>query len=62
MGLTETEVAFAFNVQCADVQNEWDMEREFEKEKRQLELLTGQSMTSALGGVHPEPQNKVDRW
>lgn len=50
ISIDDADVAFAFNVECANVQNEWEMEREAEKEKRQLELLTGQAMTSVLGG------------
>lgn len=58
LGFDDPDVAFAFNVQCAEVQNEWEMEREFEREKRQLELLSGQSISSALGG---EPQQGSHR-
>lgn len=61
VGIEEHEVAVPFNIECADILNQWEMDREFEREKRQLELLTGQSMTSALGAP-AEARQKVDRW
>jgi len=62
-GIQEHEIAFAFNVECADIQNQWEQEREFEKEKRQLELLTGQKIATEFGGI-PQAENKgsVERW
>lgn len=62
VGIDEREVAFAFNVECADILNQWEMEREFEKEKRQIELLTGQKLASTLGGRVPQQQNNIERW
>lgn len=58
-GIEDPAIAFAFNIECADVLNAWEMEREFEREKRQIEALGG-SITSGLGVS--EPRNKVDRW
>lgn len=60
VGIEEREIAIPFNFECADILNMWEMEREFEREKRQIELLGG-SVTSQLG-IPEEPRNKVQRW
>lgn len=62
VGISDPDVAFAFNLECADIVNEWEQEREFEKEKRQLELLTGQVMTSALGSGPTKDSSNAERW
>lgn len=61
-GIADHAIAFAFNVECADILNQWEMDRETEKEKRQMELLAGQMMSSALGGGPTESTGTVDRW
>lgn len=64
VGIEDWEIASAFNFECADILNQWEMDRETEKEKRQLELLTGQALSSAFGGGVPSEASghKVDRW
>lgn len=61
VGIADREIAFAFNVECADILNQWEMEREVEREKRQYQTLSGQLITSMFGGS-PTENNKVDRW
>lgn len=60
--IEDEEIAFAFNVECADILNQWEMDREVEREKRQMELLSGQVMTSALGGSPPREASTTDYW
>ena len=61
-GIADYEVAFAFNLECADIQNTWEQEQSFEKEKRQLELLTGQKIATEFGAIQPEGKTNVERW
>ncbi len=62
-GIEEYEIAFAFNVEVAETVNQWEQERDFEKEKRQLEMLTGQKIAAEFG-VAPKAEQKsnVERW
>lgn len=61
-GIADQEVAFAFNLQCADILNEWEQEQETEREKRMIEAMGGQVVARALGAGQPEPSNKVEHW
>ena len=56
-GIEDREIAFAFNVECADILNQWEMEREAER----FAALAGQSVAGALGGP-PQGNNRVERW
>lgn len=58
-GIEDEEIAFAFNVQCADILNEWETERENER----FAAMAGTSAASALGGAPQSSTNEtVDRW
>lgn len=62
MGIRDETIALAFDIECADVLFQAELDRETEREKRQIEMLTGQVMNSALGGS-PVPQGtNVERW
>lgn len=57
--IADEEIAFAFNVQCADILNEWEMEREAER----FAAIAGHSVAGALGGSsQPAGNNSVERW
>lgn len=55
-GIEDREIAFAFNVECADILNQWELDREAEREKRQVELALGQ-----FGQPTTQP-SKVEYW
>lgn len=64
LGILDPSIALAFDFECEDILFQSEQEREFEREKRQLELLTGQAITSSLGGSPqaPDDRSKVERW
>lgn len=61
--IEDHEIAFAFNVECADILDRWELERETERETRQVQMMTGQAVSSALGGSSVTvDRSKADRW
>lgn len=58
-GIEDQEIAFAFNVECADILNQWEMDREVER----FAALAEQSVVGAFGGSPQSRGNStVDRW
>lgn len=61
IGIRDYEIAFAFDVECEDILHGWELEQETAREQRQLAIMTGQTLTSALGG-QPANDPNVRRW
>jgi hypothetical protein len=65
-GIVEEESAFAFNVECAEILLQSEMDAETEREKRMIEMITGGQVMNALGAPQSSRQSsapsRVERW
>lgn len=62
IGIRDREIAFAFDVDCEDTLHAWELEQETAREQRQLAVMAGQTLTSALGSQPSNENSNVRRW
>lgn len=65
VGIADPEIAFAFNVECAEILLQSDLDREAEKEQRQIEAMGEGMLTNALTGRSPRvniDRSNAVRW
>lgn len=62
IGIRDTEIAFAFDVECEDILLTWERELQDERDRIQFAAITGQALTSALGGQPAKDNPNVRRW
>jgi len=51
IGLDDPDIAFAFNMECADVLYQSELDREQEQAKMMIEMTGLGQMTTAIGGT-----------
>lgn len=62
IGIRDAEIAFAFDVECEDILLAWERELQDERDRVQLAVMTGQTLTSALGAQPAKENPNVRRW
>lgn len=62
IGIRDAEIAFAFDVECEDILLAWERELQDERDRIQFAAITGQAVTSVLGGQPAKKNPNVRRW
>jgi hypothetical protein len=62
LGLTDRDVAFVFDLLCAETLIEWEEEQKDIRERRLLEEMAEKSIASSIGPTLKFDRSKAQHW